>query len=215
MAMYQEARGMLTEPAAVAPLTEGAAGIAVIVLCIIGLGATAAASMASISVIIIGAGLLIEAANTAIEYGRTVSGNAVGEVAEAGADMMVECMAGGTGIVLGILALIGINAAHLAPAALIVFGAALLLAGASATRIGTVGMTESGAARTVSWRSELAPSRGLQMLIGVAAVVLGILAFVITANTAVLLLVGLLVVGAALLATSANFTRAMLTTFAQ
>jgi hypothetical protein len=214
--MYQEARsGVLTEPAALAPLGEGAAGIAVIVLTIIGLAAVASASMASIATIVIGAGLLVEAANTAMEYGRvTQVGTAVTEVAEPGADMTVEFMAGGAGIVLGILALIGINAVHLVPAALIVFGAALLLAGASPTLIGTV-MPGEGMSRSVSWRSELAPARGIQMLIGVAAVILGILSLVIMADNAVLALVGLLAVGAGLLATSANFTRAMLTTFSR
>jgi hypothetical protein len=52
-------------------------------------------------------------------------------------------------------------------------------------------------------QSELAPARDLQVLIGVAAIVLGILSFV-AAAAATLLLVGLLVVGAGLLATSAN-----------
>lgn len=212
MAMYQTARGVLTEPTAVAPLTEGAAGIAVIVLTIIGLAAVASASMASIATIVIGAGLLVEAANTAMEYGRVGSG--VGEIAEPGADMTVEFLAGGAGIVLGILALIGINAVHLVPAALIVFGAALLLAGASPTQIGTVTMGE-GMARSVSWRTELAPARGVQMLIGIAAVILGILSLVVMPDNAVLALVGLLAVGAGLLATSANFTRSLLTTFAR
>lgn len=209
MAMYQEARGVLTEPAAVGPLTEGVAGIAVIILCVLGLAAIATTSMAAISVIIIGAGLIMEAGNTAGECSR--AGTAAGEIAQPGADMMVEFMAGGAGVILGVLALLGINAAHLVPAALIVFGAALLLAGASATRIGSVGM-EAGLAQTVTWRSDLSPSRGVQMLVGIGAVVLGILALVIAANTAVLVLVGMLAVGAALLATSANFTRAVAST---
>jgi hypothetical protein len=213
--MYQEARGVLTQPTTLAPLSEGAAGIAVIVLSIIGLAAVATGSMASIATIVIGAGLMVEAANTAMEYGRVTRVEAgIGEIAEPGADMTVEFMAGGTGIVLGILSLIGINAVHLVPAALIVFGAALLLAGVSPTQIGTVTMGE-GMARNVTWRSELSPSRGIQMLIGVAAVILGILALVVMADNAVLALVGLLAVGAGLLATSANFTRAMLTTFAR
>ena len=48
--------------------------------------------------------------------------------------MMVDCLAGGTGIVLGILALIGISTTYLLEAALIVFGGALLLSGAMAMR---------------------------------------------------------------------------------
>ena len=55
----------------------------------------------------------------------------------------------------------------------------------------------------------LAPARGAQVLIGVAAIVLGILSFVV-AGGGVLLMLGLLIVGAALLATSANFTQSFI-----
>jgi len=61
----------------------------------------------------------------------------------------------------------------------------------------------------IAVQSELAPARGLQVLAGISAIVLGILAFVLTAG-ATLLMVGFLVVGAALLATSANFTQSFM-----
>jgi hypothetical protein len=217
MAVYQEARGIWTETAAVGPLTEGAAGIAAIVLCVIGLASIAPASMAAIAIVIIAAGLIVEGANTAVEYSRAMMRAEAGapEVAELGADITAEFMAGGAGMVLGVLSLVGVNEAHLMPASLIVFGGALVLAGLSATRIGAISTLETVGGRTVAWRSELSPSRGLQMLIGAAAVVLGILALVLTGMTVVLSLVGLLAVGAALLATSANFTRALIATLAQ
>jgi len=60
--------------------------------------------------------------------------------------------------------------------------------------------------RAIMVQSELAPARGLQVLIGVSAIVLGILSFVLTAG-GTLLMVGMLVVGCGLLATSANFTQ--------
>ena len=99
----------------------------------------------------------------------------------------------------------------LLPAALIVFGGALILAGMSATRVGRMSQTEAGT--SIAWSSDLAPSRGLQVLIGVAAVVLGILAYVLPTG-GVLLVIGLLAVGTALLATSANFTRSFMSMFA-
>jgi hypothetical protein len=164
-----------------------------------------------IAAIVIGVGLLIEAANTGIEYSRVSSlgiAGGVSQTAQLGADVSVELLAGVVGIVLGVLALIGAGTdMHLLPASLIVFGGAMLLAGFSATTISTMSGTEGG--RMVAVQSELAPARGLQVLAGVAAIVLGILAFVLTAGPT-LLMVGFLVVGAALLATSANFTQSFM-----
>jgi hypothetical protein len=213
MAAYQTTSAW-TDTATVGPMTEGAAGIAVIVLSILGLAAISPGVLASVAVIVIGVGFLIESANTGIEYSRLVSQGAQGaavETAELGADITVELMAGITGVVLGVLALLTAGSVmHLLPAALIVFGGTLLLAGFSATTIRTVRGVESAVgAPMITMQSELAPARGLQVLIGVAAVVLGILSFVMSAG-GTLMMVGFLVVGAALLATSANFTQSFM-----
>jgi len=212
MAVYQTT-GAWTDTAQVGPMTEGAAGIAVIVLAILALASISPGVLTPIAAIVIGVGLLIEAANTGIEYSRVsargVQGGAV-QTAQLGADVSVELMAGVAGIVLGVLALIGAATdMHLLPAALIVFGGAMLLAGFSATSISTVSGIEAAPGGMIAVQSELAPARGLQVLAGISAIVLGILAFVLTAG-ATLLMVGFLVVGAALLATSANFTQSFM-----
>jgi hypothetical protein len=185
-------------------MTEGAAGIATIVLAILGLAAISPNVLTSVAAIVIGVGLLIEAGNTGIEYSRVTAAGTV-ETAQLGADITVELMAGITGIVLGVLTLLGAGGVmHLLPAALIVFGGAMLLAGFSATSIGSMTGVEG---RAIMMPTELAPARGLQVLVGVTAIVLGILSFVLTAG-GTLLMVGILVVGCGLLATSANFTQA-------
>ena len=212
MAVYQTT-GAWTDTAQVGPMTEGAAGIAVIVLAILALASISPGVLTPIAAIVIGVGLLIEAANTGIEYSRVsargVQSGAV-QTAQLGADVSVELMAGVAGIVLGVLALIGAATdMHLLPAALIVFGGAMLLAGLSATSISTVSGIEAAPGGMIAVQSELAPARGLQVLAGISAIVLGILAFVLTAG-ATLLMVGFLVVGAALLATSANFTQSFM-----
>jgi hypothetical protein len=186
----------------------------VIVLAILGLAAISPGVLASVAVIVIGVGLLIESANTGMEYSRAVSQGAQGtavQTAELGADVTVELMAGVTGIVIGVLALLTAGTVmHLLPAALIVFGGTLLLAGFSATTIRTVrGMESATGAPMITMQSELAPARGVQVLVGVAAIVLGILALVLTAG-GTLMMIGFLIVGAALLATSANFTQSFM-----
>ena len=213
MAAYQTTSAW-ADASTVGPMTEGAAGIAVVVLAILGLADVTPGVLAAVATIIVGVGLLIEAANTGIEYSRVLSQGAqtgTVETAELGGDVTVELMAGITGIVLGVLALISAGTVmHLMPAALIVFGAALLLAGFSATTVNTMrGIESVTGGRSITVQSELAPARGLQILVGVAAIVLGILAFVV-GGAGTLLMIGLLVVGAALLATSANFTQSFL-----
>ena len=216
MAVYQTRSSSWNSPAAVGPLTEGAAGIAVIVLTILALAAVSSGTLTAIATIVVGVGLFVQATNTGIEYSRASiaaqSGNGAGdEAAQLGGDVSVEVLAGIVGVVLGILALIGAaTAMSLLPAALIVFGGALILAGMSATRIGRVSAAEPAG---LNIAADLAPSRGLQVLIGVGAVVLGILAYVLPTG-GVLLVVGLLAVGAALLAISANFTRSFISMFA-
>lgn len=214
MAVYHTSTGgssSWADAAQVGPMTEGAAGIAVIVLTILSLAAVSPAVLASVATIIIGVGLIIESANTGIEYSRVTAAGGV-QTAELGSDVTVELMAGVAGIVLGILALLSAGALMaLLPAALVVFGGCLLLAGLSATTIGVAQSTmETPMGGTaISMQTELAPARGLQILVGIAAVVLGILSFVVTAG-GTLLVVGLLVVGAGLLGTSANFTQSFI-----
>jgi hypothetical protein len=141
------------------------------------------------------------------EVGLTLTNQ---RVAEFGGDIMVDFVAGVTGVVLGILALIGVDAAHLVPAALIVFGAALLLAGGTYTApIGhaTTAPATQGGGAVVSFEAA-APSRGLQILIGIAGIVLGLLSLIFMQSW-VLVLVGLLATGAALLMISATFSGAV------
>jgi hypothetical protein len=197
MAIYAESsRGRLTEAEPVGLLTEGAAGIAVIVLAIIALAGVSVEILASIATIVIGAGLMVQGFNSAAEHAKAMAVPAPGTqtmaaAAEPTGDVMVDFLAGVTGVVLGILALIGVNAAHLVPAALIVFGGSLLLSGA-------ISMGERG----------VATAGGAEILTGLAAIVLGILSLVVH-ESSVLVLVGFLAVGATMLTVSASFSGAV------
>ena len=210
MAAYVERRGFANEAEPAGLLTEGAAGIAVIVLAIIALAGVSSEALASIAAIVIGVGLMVQAFNAAAENSKTIAANAVAGayMPEFGGDVMVDCMCGLTGIVLGILALVGMGA-HLLPPALIVFGGALLVGGAVSMRARTLPTTGSGTeARTVIYQGSPAAG-GMEILIGIAAIVLGILSLLMT-GTWVLVLVGFIAVGAALLLASATFNGAVM-----
>lgn len=211
MAVYSESRGRASEVEPFGVLTEGAAGIAAVVLAIVALAGVSAIVLASIAAIVIGVGLTVQAFNSAAEEARLMGVGA--RDATLGGGVMVDCMCGLTGIVLGVLALIGVHAVYLLAPALIVFGGALLLSGFISMSPRTMPVASSGAEpHVVAYQASPAAS-GLEILSGLAAIVLGILS-VIMAPFGVLVLVGFLVVGAALLMVSASFAGAALRLFA-
>lgn len=218
MTVY-EGKSLAAETEPFGLLTEGAAGIAVIVLAIIGLSGTQPGLLAAIATIVIGVGLLVQGFNTAAEYSRVVapSVSSAGVVAasgiDVGGDVMTAFAAGVAGIVLGILGLLSIHTEYLIPAAVIVFGAELLLAGSLSIGRGPMAVaTPTGqTGTTVAMRhyGSSAGASGLEIMVGVAAIILGILSIVfvahLTAASAVLALVALIAIGAAMLVVSASF----------
>jgi hypothetical protein len=120
-----------------------------------------------------------------------------------GSNLSSVFLAGGAGIIFGILALLGIEPGGLTAIALIVFGGALVLGSNAVWHLYTLkhaAMT-SGAAEPMAGTEVLASqmasgSAGIQAIAGIAAVVLGILALAGTGvDSVVLILVGLLIVG--------------------
>jgi hypothetical protein len=175
-------------------LTEGAAGIVVIVLAVIALAGVSTHALASIAAIVIGGGLMVQAMNSAAEQLRPMAATAASvpmRQPELSGDVLVDCLCGVAGIVLGILALVGAGGPALLSAALIVYGGALLVGGAASTRLPGL----------------IAPS-AMEMLIGLAAIVLGIVSVLMT-GAAMLVLIGFLTVGAAMLLVSAAFGNAV------
>ncbi len=210
MATYVGGRGLATEAEPLGLLSEGAAGIAAIVLAVIALAGISAPILAAIITIVIGVGLMVQAFNSAAENSRMLpAGSAAGAQAEVGGEATVDCLTGITGIVLGVLALVGINAVHLVPAALIVFGGALLLGGAMQMRPKSAPLvnTAAGQVQIVSHQGSAAAG-GMEVMVGIAAIVLGILSLVFMSSW-VLVLVGFIAVGAALLMVSATFSGAV------
>lgn len=160
-------------------LAESIGAVAAIILSTIGLAGVLAPAMAAIAAIVIGATLL-----TVGGINHTTAGQPA--VPEAGEQPMVpvhrgvtaEFFGGLTGIVLGILAFFQTAPDILLACAVLVFGATLLLSGAQATQM-----------------VEVAPPSSGYLLIGLAAIVLGILA-IIGLVPMTLILVGLLSLGA-------------------
>jgi hypothetical protein len=176
-------------------------GAATVVIAILALAGTLPGYLAAIATIVFGVALIAQGGAVATRFRQLLRETAPYEIdprAELGGGMGAELVGGATGIVLGVLSLIGVNAGVLLPIAVIVFGGALLLGSSSTMDLGT--FTVPGAQERFAQvaRQAFVAASGTQALVGVAAIVLGILALV-GLDPLVLTLVALLVLGAAVL----------------
>lgn len=192
-------------------------GVAAAVLAIVGLAGVHSEMMVAIATMIFGAALLIESGTMLSEYGHVVfpSGQTATVTHEfTGGSLSAVFTGGVAGIVLGIFALIGIHPTALTAIAVIVFGSALVFSSNALWHLHTLrhAMRSAG-----SWRSGsevLAAemtygSTGMQALSGLAAIVLGILALIVT-GSGVLTLTALLVLGTTIVLTGSAASEAVL-----
>ena len=191
---------------------EALGGVAAIVLAILGLAGLVPIYLAAIAAIAVGVSFMFEGGVISarlVDLLEEVGGGQL-DADELGSGLTAEFVGGSTGIILGILALLDLAPEVLVPAAIIVFGATLLLSGGGARRIGSIATR-----RDVSYevrmianqvaRKARAEAAGAQVLIGLGAAVLGILALV-GFNPAVLSLVAFLALGAAILMSGTALT---------
>jgi hypothetical protein len=180
-------------------------GIATAVLAIVGLAGVHSEIMLSIATIVFGVALMIEGGALLSEYAgiNFLPSTATISAGEFNAGSVSALFAAGVGgVVLGVLAIIGIHAAVLTAISAIGFGCALVLGSQGIWHLHSLrravipaGGAGSGAELVAGQMAQ--GSTALQAIGGLAAVVLGILA-VVGINTGVLTLTAMLVVGIAL-----------------
>jgi hypothetical protein len=191
------------EMAGAGATAEAIGAAAAIVLAILGLTGILPDAMMAIAAIVLGVAVLLDAGTVGARYSRLMHEAAEGHRlvrAQVGGGISAGTVAGVAGIVLGILALLGLEPMLLCSIALIAFGAALLFGSASKSRFASFGTTHHGMAEPSHRAIDEAIrfSAGGEMLIGVGAIVLGILALLGT-EPMTLVLVGFLGVGAAVM----------------
>jgi hypothetical protein len=155
------------------------AGLAVVVLTILGLAGISPAFLVEIARIVFGVGLLLYGSATLSQVSRVfVNDGAADGAAGVAGGWPIILLAGAAGIVLGILALLGVSSIQLVAIAGIAFGAALLISSNANMRLrillGAPANTNSPIERLV--RDTAADTAGLQTMTGLSAIVLGILA---------------------------------------
>jgi hypothetical protein len=193
--------------------SEAFVGAGAVILAIIGLAGIESFYMAAIATIAVGAALLLEGAVLMAKQAEMVTEFSAShtERVEAGGGLSAEMLGGGAGIVLGILALVGVVPMILLAVALVSYGACMLF-GASMTshlrHFAFEPKTEHPALREVAHEATFAAT-GAEALVALAAVVLGILALVHFAPLT-LTLVGMLVLGGSILMSGSAMTTWML-----
>jgi hypothetical protein len=207
-ATYMETRS--TEAAAYGGLVDAVGGIATAVLAIIALTGFAPEALAGVATIVFGAALLIQGGTLLSEYSSLIfpsssTASAAATETFAGDGLAAMFMAGAAGVVLGILALLGVAAPVLTAVAVIAFGGALVLSASSTRHLYQLQAALRRGSIAVSGNEFVAGhlatgSGGVQLLTGLAAIVLGILA-VTGVYAAALTLVALLVLGVTIIMT--------------
>ncbi len=215
MSTVTSSENTFQEAATYGGLVDAIGGVATIVLAIIALSGVNEAILAAIATIVFGAALLIQGGTMLTEYTKLVFPSGAVEPAEegaGGAGLSALFLVGSAGIVLGVLSLVGIQAVMLTAVAVIAFGGALLLSSNSVWHLYRAKQASHGigSGRTGSeiLAGQMASgSAAVQVLAGIAAIVLGILA-VTGIRSEILTLVGLLVLGATVLLTGTTLSGA-------
>lgn len=185
---------------------EAIGGIATIVLAILALAGVSPGYLLTIATIVFGAALLIEGTSLVTDYVHVLqAAPALLRFQVGTSGISAVFVAGISGIVLGVLALLGVGGGTLVSVAVIVFGGALLLTSSAVLNLHTLKSQSMG---DVMAGEVVSGTAGGQVLAGIAAIVLGILAVAGTASS-VLDMVALLVLGAAILATGNGVNNAM------
>jgi hypothetical protein len=191
----------------------GIIALAGVVLAIVGLASDYPRWLLGAATIAVGISFLIEGAAIASRLSELLHETTAGrvEMGELGTGVTGETLAGIVGIVLGILGSLNVYPNVVLPIAAIVYGAGLILGAGANLRINeliVVHREDTVAARQAIRQAVLATT-GLQVFVGLAAVILGIVALAGSYPITLSLVAMLLIAGAFVLSDTAIAGRLM------
>jgi len=191
---------------------EAAGGLGVGILAILGLAGVFPVYLEAVATIALGVALFAEGGAAAARF-RHLLAEARGsriDVAELGGGITAELLAGGAGVILGLLALLGVVPQILIASAVVVFGAGLLFGSGSMGRLNAFAAAMASDEQTAHMaREAVRAAAGAQVMVGIAGIVLGVLSLVGIAPM-ILALVALLSLGASVLLSGSAITGRML-----
>lgn len=180
------------------------AGLAAIALAIMGLAGIFPRVILSVSTIALGAALLFHSGVVAARFAALVTEASVSPASSEPwrrGGMTIGFLAGASGIALGILALLNVAPMVLLPVAAILYGTALIMDSGLNARLSVLEAEQSAPALTRELaRENASAAAGVQVLVGLGGITLGILALVsLPINTNILSLVAMLTIAAGFL----------------
>lgn len=189
-------------------ITEVGGGLAVVALSIISLARADNGFLLAIAGIVLGVALLAEGGTVVAELSNALTASGETGSGTEFSGMSMEFMAGTAAIVLGVLAVIGIDTVTLLAATVIAVGGAMIVAASGMRHLNAVRLHTGPASPVVQQVTHAASANAAhaEALAGIAGIVLGIVALSTPAHGAVLTAVGLLVLGAALTVNGATLT---------
>lgn len=197
-------------------ITAAASGIAAVILSILGLVHIGPLLMTPIAAIVIGAGLLSESGTLAVEYSEILSKTRRNRwrKVEFGSGASAEMLAGIAVITLGILSLLNLEPLVLLPVSVITLGACLLLSTGTKALLNSMRLEipENHRRAEMVAHTTLRGAIWVQIVVGLAAIVLGILALAGWVSL-ILTLVAMLAIGASILLTGAAVSARMLSAY--
>lgn len=192
-------------------LVEGLIGVATIVLAIIGLSGYSPGVMLSIAVIIIGIAFLLEGGAISMRFPRVLAARRKEFYDEELRTGVTAGFLGGLiGIILGILSLIGLSTLVLVSAAVIIYGATLVLSSGAMLRYKLLSFEREPEKMHRNMAFEAVSSMFFaEFLFGLGTVILGIISLSGTLYPWTLVFTALLVLGCGGLLTAAVVTSKM------
>jgi hypothetical protein len=178
------------------------AGALAVILAIIGLSGVHSLGMVAVSVIVVGLALLVESGIMGAEYSNLLAHVGKDNITrmEVGAGLGVEGVAGVVAVIFGVLALSGVNPGAMVAIGTLLLGVGVMFASRLHDRIRSMRIdptVERDEMDRVT-RELLGTATGAQVLVGLGAVILAILALVGFAPIT-LTLVAVLAIGASIL----------------
>jgi hypothetical protein len=203
----------VSSEAAYGGFVDALGGIATIVLAIIGLAGVRSLELLSIATIVFGAALLIQGGAMLSEF-AAIEATPQTDGISGGGGLGTLFGVGVAGIILGVLALLGVQSTMLNAVAVIAFGGALVVSASAVWQlltsrsVATRFQTGSSMLRVVA--SEIATgSSSLQGMAGLAVIVLGVLA-VAGISSQYLALIALIVAGCSIVLTGSTLSGTMI-----
>ncbi|ADJ27336.1 hypothetical protein [Nitrosococcus watsonii] len=197
-------------------ITAAAGGVATIILSILGLVHIEPLLMAPIAAIVMGTGLLSESGALAAEYSEILSKTRQNRwrKVEFGSGFSAEMLAGIAVITLGILSLLNLEPLVLLPVSVIALGVCLLLSTGTKALLNSMRLEipENHRKAEMVAHTTLRGAIWVQLVVGLVAIVLGILALAGWVPP-ILTLVAMLAIGTSILLSGAAVSARMLSAY--